>query len=125
MMRVNALRESIRKELERVCGIPFYNEFARASAKPPFGVCSLLLLRRRENWDEYDLLVNIADYGTDEARVEELAEAALEHLDCLDYFGEDGTSWSCYVNSCQPIENGDKNIYQRRISAIIKYYRKD
>lgn len=125
MTRVKALRESIRKELERVCSIPFYNEFARASAKPPFGVCSLLLLRRRENWDEYDLLVNIADYGTDEARVEELAEAALEHLDCLDYFGEDGTSWSCYVNSCQPIENGDKNIYQRRISAIIKYYRKD
>ena len=125
MMRVKALRESIRKELERVCGIPFYNEFARASAKPPFGVSSLLLLRRRENWDEYDLLVNIADYGTDEARVEELAEAALEHLDCLDYFGEDGTSWSCYVNSCQPIDNTDKNIYQRRISAIIKYYRKD
>ena len=125
MTRVKALRESIRKELERVCGIPFYNEFARASAKPPFGVSSLLLLRRRENWDEYDLLVNIADYGTDEARVEELAEAALEHLDCLDYFGEDGTAWSCYVNSCQPIENGDKNIYQRRISAIIKYYRKD
>lgn len=125
MMRVKALRESIRKELERVCGIPFYNEFARASAKPPFGVSSLLLLRRRENWDEYDLLVNIADYGTDEARVEELAEAALEHLDCLDYFGEDGTSWSCCVNSCQPIDNTDKNIYQRRISAIIKYYRKD
>ena len=125
MMRVKALRESIRKELERVCDIPFYNEFARASAKPPFGVCSLLLLRRRENWDEYDLLVNIADYGTDEARVEELAEAALEHLDCLDYFGEDGTSWSCYVSSCQPIDNTDKNIYQRRISAIIKYYRKD
>lgn len=125
MMRVKALRESIRKELERVCDIPFYNEFARASAKPPFGVSSLLLLRRRENWDEYDLLVNIADYGQDEEKVEELAEAALEHLDCLDYFGEDGTSWSCYVNSCQPIENGDKNIYQRRISAIIKYYRKD
>ena len=121
MTRVKALRESIRKELERVCGIPFYNEFARASAKPPFCVCSLLLLRRRENWDEYDLLVNIADYGTDEARVEELAEAALEHLDCLDYFGEDGTSWSCYVKSCQPIDNTDKNIYQRRISAIIKY----
>ena len=125
MTRVKALRESIWKELERVCGIPFYNEFARASAKPPFGVSSLLLLRRRENWDEYDLLVNIADYGTDEARVEELAEAALEHLDCLDYFGEDGTAWSCYVNSCQPVDNGDKNIYQRRISAIIKYYRKD
>lgn len=125
MTRVKALRESIRKELERVCGIPFYNEFARASAKPPFGVSSLLLLRRRENWDEYDLLVNIADYGQDEARVEGLAEAALEHLDCLDYFGEDGTSWSCYVSSCQPIENGDKNIYQRRISAIVKYYRKD
>lgn len=125
MTRVKALRESIRKELERVCTIPFYNEFARASAKPPFGVSSLLLLRRRENWDEYDLLVNIADYGTDEARVEELAEAALEHLDCLDYFGEDGTSWSCYINSCQPIDNTDKNIYQRRISAIVKYYRKD
>ena len=125
MTRVKALRESIRKELERVCTIPFYNEFARASAKPPFGVSSLLLLRRRENWDEYDLLVNIADYGQDEARVEELAEAALEHLDCLDYFGEDGTSWSCYVNSCQPIDNADKNIYQRRISATIKYYRKD
>ena len=125
MTRVKALRESIRKELERVCGIPFYNEFSRASAKPPFGVCSLLLLRRRENWDEYDLLVNIADYGQDEARVEELSEATLEHLDCLDYFGEDGTSWSCYVNSCQPIDNTDKNIYQRRISAIIKYYRKD
>ena len=125
MTRVKAMRESIRKELERVCGIPFYNEFARASTKPPFGVCSLLLLRRRENWDEYDLLVNIADYGQDEAMVEELAEAALEHLDCLDYFGEDGTSWSCYINSCQPIDNADKNIYQRRISAIIKYYRKD
>ena len=125
MTRVKAMRESIRKELERVCGIPFYNEFARASAKPPFGVSSLLLLRRRENWDEYDLLVNIADYGTDEARVEELAEAALEHLDCLDYFGEYGTSWSCYINSCQPIDNTDKNIYQRRISAIVKYYRKD
>ena len=125
MTRVKALRESIRKELERVCVIKFYKEFARPTAKPPFGECSLLLMRRRENWDEYDLLVNIADYGTDEARVEELAEAALEHLDCLDYFGEDGTSWSCYINSCQPIDNADKNIYQRRISAIIKYYRKD
>lgn len=125
MTRVKSLRESIRRELELVCGIPFYNEFARASAKPPFGVCSLLLMRRRENWDEYDLLVNIADYGPDETTVEALAEAALEHLDCLDYFGEDGTSWSCYVGSCQPIENGDKNIHQRRISAIVKYYRKD
>lgn len=125
MTRVKALRESIRKELERVCGIRFYQEHALASAKPPFGVCSLLLLRRRENWDEYDLLVNIADYGTDEEKVEALSEKALEHLDCLDYFGEDGTSWSCYINSCQPIDNGDKNIYQRRISATIKYYRKD
>ncbi len=125
MTRVKALRESIRKELEQVCGIPFYNEFARASAKPPFGVSSLLLLRRRENWDEYDLLVNIADYGKDEEKVEALAEAALEHLDCLDYFGEDGTAWSCYVSKCQPIDNPDKNIYQRRISATIKYYRKD
>lgn len=125
MTRVKALRESIRKELERVCGIPFYNEFARQTAKPPFGVCSLLLMRRRENWDEYDLLVSISDYGQDEEKVEGLAEAALEYLDCLDYFGEDGTSWSCYVSSCQPIDNADKNIYQRRISAIIKYYRKD
>ena len=125
MTRVKALRESIRKELERVCGIKFYKEFARPTAKPPFGECSLLLMRRRENWDEYDLLVNIADYGQDEAKVEELAESALEHLDCLDYFGEDGTAWSCYVSSCQPIDNADKNIYQRRISAIVKYYRKD
>lgn len=125
MTRVKALRESVKQELERVCGIPFYNEFARPAAKPPFGVCSLLLLRRQENWDDYDLLVNIADYGTDEDKVEALSEKALEHLDCLDYFGEDGTAWSCYVNSCQPVDNGDKNIYQRRISATIKYYRKD
>lgn len=125
MTRVKALRESIRKELERVCGIKFWGEFARPTAKPPFGECSLLLMRRRENWDEYDLLVNISYYGGDEARVETLAETALEHLDCLDYFGEDGTSWSCYINGCQPIDNPDKNIYQRRISAIIKYYRKD
>lgn len=125
MTRVKALRESVKQELERVCGIPFYKEFARPTEKPPFGVCSLLLLRRRENWDEYDLLVNIADYGTDEEKVEALSEKALEHLDCLDYFGEDGTSWGCYINSCQPIDNTDKNIYQRRISATIKYYRKD
>ena len=125
MTRVKALRDSVRRELSRVCGIPFYNEYARPTAKPPFGVCSLLLLRRQENWDDYDLLVNIADYGQDEAKVEALAEAALEHLDCLDYFGEDGTSWSCYINSCQPIDNADKNIYRRRISATIKYYRKD
>ena len=125
MTRVKALRESVKQELERACDIPFYKEFARPTAKPPFGVCSLLLLRRHENWDDYDLLVNIADYGVNEARVETLAEAALEHLDCLDYFGEDGTAWSCYINSCQPVDNGDKNIYQRRISATIKYYRKD
>ena len=125
MTRVKTLRESVKQELERACSIPFYKEFARATAKPPFGVCSLLLLRRQENWDDYDLLVNIADYGTDEEKMEALAETALEHLDCLDYFGEDGTSWSCYVNSCQPVDNGDKNIYQRRISATIKYYRKD
>lgn len=125
MTRVKALRESVRAVLEKATGIRFYQEHAPASAKPPFGVCSLLLLRRRENWDDYDLLINIADYGQDETRVENLAEAALEEIDCLDYFGEDGTSWSCYLNSCQPIDNSDKNIYQRRISATIKYYRKD
>lgn len=125
MTRIKALRDSIRRELEKATGIRFYNEFASPSAKAPFGVASLLLLRRRENWDDFDLLVNIADYGTDETRVETLAEAAMEQLDALDYFGEDGTSWTAYINSCQPIENGDKNIYQRRISATIKYYRKD
>lgn len=125
MTRIKALRKSIQLELERITGIRFYIEFAPASAQPPFGVSSLLLLQRRENWDEFDLLLNIADYGGSEDRVDELSELAVNHLDCLDYFGEDGTSWSCYINSCQPIENVDKNIYQRRISATIKYFRKD
>lgn len=125
MTRVKALRESVKQELERVCGIPFYDESARPAAKPPFGVCSLLLMLMKENWDVYDLLVNIAGYGTDEEIVDALAETATDHLDCLDYFGEDGTTWSCYDCKCRPIENGDKNIHQRRISATIKYYRKD
>lgn len=125
MTRVKALRDSVRQVLEKATGIRFYEEHTPASAKPPYGVSSLVMLRRRENWDDYDLLVNIADYGHDETRAEALAEAALEKIDCLDYFGEDGTSWSCYVNSCQQIDNSDKNIYQRRISSTIKYYRKD
>lgn len=122
--RIKALRDSIAAELAKATDIKFYSEFAPAWAKVPFGVYSLLWLRRRENWDEYDLLVNIADQGESEDRVEGLAEAAAEHLDCLDYFGEDGTSWSGYVNSCHPIDHADTNLYQRRLSITIKYYRR-
>ena len=125
MTRVKALRESLKRELGRVCGIPFGDESARPTAKPPFGVCSLLLMQQQENWDVYDLFVNISDYSPDEEMVDALSETVLEHLKDLDYFGEDGTSWSAYDVKCRPIESADKNIRQRRISAIIKYYRKD
>ena len=125
MTRVKALRESIKHELGRVCGIPFYDDSARPAAKPPFGVCSLLLMLQQENWDVYDLFVNISDYSTDEEMVDALSETVLDHLYGLDYFGENGTNWSAYDAKCRPIESADKNIKQRRISATIKYYRKD
>ena len=125
MTRIKALRESIRKELEKACGITFYSESAPGWAKAPFGVFSLLLLRREVNWDVYDLLVNIADCGKDEDQVETLAEKAAQRLDALDYFGEDGISWTAYLNSCQPIDHADTTIFQRRLNYTIKYYRKD
>ena len=124
MTRIKALRDSVKAELEAGTGISFSSEFAPPWVKVPFGVFSLMLLRRGEASEEYDLLVNIADSGTDEERVEELAELAAQRLDCLDYFGEDGTAWGCYLNSCQPIDHGDTTIYQRRLNFTIKYYRK-
>ena len=123
MTRIKALQDSLKRELERVCGIPFYDGSARPSAKPPFGVCSLLLMLQQENWDVYDLLVNISDYSTNEEMVDALSETVLEHLKDLDYFGEDGTRWSAYDGKCRPIESADKNIHQKRITATIKYYR--
>lgn len=125
MTRVKALRESIRGQLEAACDIKFYQESAPAWAKVPFGVMSLLLLRRGESFDTYDLLINIADSGKDEERVEALAELAGDRLDCLDYFGEDGRSWTAYINSCQPIDNRDDTTFQRRLNFTIKYYRED
>lgn len=124
MTTIKALRDSIRQELQKATGIRFYSEFAPPLAKVPFGVFSLLLLRRGENADEYDLLVNIADSGKDEEQVEALAEKAAEHLDCLDYFAP-GIAWACGLNSVQPIDHGDTTIQQRRISCTIKYYRKE
>ena len=125
MTRVEALMESIQMELERVCGIKFYKKRASPTAKPPFGVCSLLLMRIEENWELYDLLVNISDYGVDDCKVLSLTESAKKHLHCLDYFGDDGTNWSAYVEKCDIVESADKNIHQFRIIATIKYYRKD
>lgn len=122
MTRAKQLRQSIQTELEAACGIRFFSEFAPPWVKPPFGVYSLLLLRRGEASEEYDLLVNIADSGTDETRVEELAELAARRLDCLDYFGADGTAWGSWLNSCQPIDHGDTTIYQRRLNFTVKYY---
>ena len=124
MTRIKALKDSIQQELQGATGIRFYSKAAPPLAKVPFGVFSLLLLRRGANADEYDLLVNIADSEKDEDRVETLAEKAAEHLDCLDYFAP-GTSWACVLNNVQPIDHGDTTIQERRISCTIKYYRKE
>lgn len=120
MTRVKTLRESIRRELEAGTGIRFYSEFAPAWAKVPYGVYSLMLLSRGESQETWDLMVNIADSGQSEERVEELAEAAAGQMDYLDYFGEDGISWTCYLNTVTSIDHGDTTIYQRRLSFNLR-----
>lgn len=120
MTRVKALRESIRRALEAGTGIRCYSKFAPVWAKVPYGVYSLMLLSRGESQETWDLMVNIADSGQSEERVEELAEAAAERMDYLDYFGEDGISWTCYLNTLTSIDHGDTTIYQRRLSFDLR-----
>lgn len=120
MTRIKRLRESIRKELEAGTGIRFFSEAAPPWAKAPFGVFSLLLMSSGESQETWDLMVNIADRGPEEDRVEELAEAAAEQLDCLDYFGEDGTAWTCYLEGLAPVPHSDTTTLQRRLSFSLR-----
>ena len=122
MTRIKALRESIRRTLEAACGIRFYCEFAPGWVRPPFGVFSLLLMREGEAQDTYDLMVNIADAGSDADGVEALAEACAENLNYYDYF-DDTQSWTAYLGSAAEVDHADETLQQVRLSFTINYIR--
>lgn len=120
MTRIKALRGSIKTRLEDICGIKFYSEYAPGWAKPPFGVFSLLLIRRGESQDQYDLMVNIADSGADADTVEALTEACARGLDQYDYF-DAGQSWTAWLSGISPVDHADITLHQRRLSFDLTY----
>lgn len=119
-MKTKALRISVKNALAEAAGIAVFHRLAPPWAKPPFLVFSLQMVTHGEAIDQYDLMVDISDYGTEEdSTIDDIADRVAEELDAAEYL-DDAISWVCYLSNANAIEEADKNIQRRRLNFEIR-----
>lgn len=118
--RTRRLRKAVRAHLVQISGLDqCYYRIAPAKAGTPFLVFLLEEITRDGEIGQYDLEVDISDYGTDDTMVEDLADAVQDGLDYL-YYLDEKMEFRVYAETRNTVEESDKNIMRRRLTFSLR-----
>lgn len=118
--RTGRLRKAVRANLVQISGLNrCYFRIAPANAKTPFLVFLLEEITRDGEISQYDLEVDISDYGTDDTQIEDIADAVQDGLDFLHYI-DNKQEFRVYAETRNTVEESDKNIMRRRLTFSLR-----
>ena len=118
--RTRRLRKTVRANLVQISGLNrCYFRIAPANTKTPFLVFLLEEVTRDGEISQYDLEVDISDYGTDDTQIEDIADAVQDGLDYL-YHIDDKQEFRIYAETRNTVEETDKNIMRRRLTFALR-----
>lgn len=118
--RTRRLRKAVRTYLLQISGLNrCYYRIAPANAKTPFLVFLLEEITRDGEISQYDLEVDLSDYGTDDTQIEDIADAVQDGLDYL-YHIDEILEFRIYAETRNTVEETDKNIMRRRLIFALR-----
>lgn len=114
------LRKALKDQMLTCIDDVYYGR-APSSATKPYAVFVVEENFTRDGCAVCTIIIDIADYGTDDTVIEQLADDIQEAFDHFHYL-DISMSFTTYLDSRKPIPEDDKLILRRRIEFELRVY---